>query len=87
MRQKMSIFKGGNSVCRGPKISSLILVSLNVKETESAVFLFPAKAKEDEIVGVVMCVGALNRGSCVLVVSVAAKALCKCVMLAATMSW
>ena len=61
--------------------------SLNVKETESAVFLFPAKAKEDEIVGVVMCVGALNRGSCVLVVSVAAKALCKCVMLAASMSW
>ena len=51
--------------------------SLNVKETESAVFLFPAKAKEDEIVGVVMCVGALNRGSCVLVVSVAAKALCQ----------
>ena len=34
-----------------------------------------------------MCVGALNRGSCVLVVSVAAKALCKCVMLAASMSW
>ena len=61
--------------------------SLNVKETESAVFLFPAKAKEDEIVGIVMCVGALNRGSCVLVVSVAAKALCKCVMLAASMSW
>ena len=31
MQQKMSIFKEGNSVCRGPKISSSILMSFRRK--------------------------------------------------------